>query len=330
MESMSRPESDPLIKVIGVGGGVCYAINLMVENGPKGVEFIAVHTDQQVLYKSKAPKRVFLGEIEKRGLDGGGDPHKAQKAAEDSTDELYKIVCDADLTFIVSAMGGGTGTGAAPVVARIAKKAGALTIGLVTRPFMFEGTRRMQKAMDGINILKNHVDTLIVYSNDRLLETDKHASVVEAFKIIDNLLLQGIKDISELITVPGLICLDLDDVRTIMSGAKFATLIFGKASGEDRARIATEKAISSCPIDFPMGGALSILVNITSGQDLALIEVSQAIELIRKPSRPDVNLLFGAIIDTDLCDEFRVTVIANGYESMGCQELFPRFHDLDI
>ena len=330
MESISRPGSDSLIKVIGVGGGVCNAINHMIEEGLKGVEFIAVHTDPQILIKSKAPKRVFIGEIVRHGLDGGGDPHKAQKAAEDSADELYKIVCDADMTFVVSAMGGGTGTGAAPVVARIAKQAGALTIGIVTRPFTFEGTRRMQKVLDGINILKNHVDTLIVFSNDRLLETDRQASVGEAFRIIDDILLQGIKGISELITVPGLICLDLDEVRTILSGGKLATLTFGKASGEDRAHIATKKAISSFPMDFPLDGARSILVNFTSGPDLALIEVSQAIDLIRKSVRPNVNILFGAVIDTDLGDEFRVTAIANGYESMGGQELFPRFLDLDI
>ncbi|HBO33197.1 MAG TPA: cell division protein FtsZ [Anaerolineaceae bacterium] len=330
MQSKSQFESTPSIKVIGVGRGGCNAVNHMTEEGLKGIEFIAVNRDSQVLSQSKASKRLFIGELVHHGLDGGEDPKRAEKAAENSADELSKVIRDADMIFIVSTMGDGTGTGAAPVVARIAKQAGALTIGVVTQPFTFEGTRRMQKAVEGINNLRKHVDTLIVFSNDQIKEIDKHASLVEAFKVVDHKIFQGIKGISDLLTAPNLICLNLADLRSIMNGGKLAQMTVGKASGEDRARVATEKAISSCPMDFPMNKADGILVNFTCSPDLALIEIKLAIDLIRKSARPNVNILFGALINPDLIDEFQVTVFTNGYESLDARRVNRSFFDLDI
>ncbi|MCJ7626174.1 MAG: cell division protein FtsZ [Anaerolineaceae bacterium] len=316
MQSKSRSESTPSIKVIGIGGGGCNAINHMIEEGLKSVEFIAVNTNPQTLLQSNASKKVCIGEKVHRGLDGNEDPHKGEIAAEYSADELFKIIRDADLVFIVSTMGGGVGSGAAPVVARIAKPTGALIIGIVTQPFTFEGTRRMQKAIDGINNLKKYVDTLIVFRDDQVKEIDKHACLIEAFKTVDHKLFQGIKGISDLLTVSNLICLNLADLRTIINGGKLTQMIIGKASGEDRARVATEKAISSCSIDFPINKADSVLINFTCASDMALIEVKMAIDLIRESAHTNVNILFGAMIDPDLIDEFQVTVFNNGYESL--------------
>lgn len=330
MQPILHPKINTIIKVIGVGGGGCNAINHIIDEGLGNVEFITVNTDPQILLQSKASIQVLIREKERCGLDGGGDPLRAEKAAEDSADELYKIVCNADLVFIIATMGGGAGTGAAPVVARFAKQTGALTVGVVTRPFTFEGTRRMQKAFNGINHLKQQVDTLIIFHDDWLHEIDNHISVIDAFKMIDHILFQRIKGISDLITVPNLICLDFNDIRSILSGGGLAVVTIGKASGEDRARIAAAKVISSQPKEFPMKEARSILVNFTSGPHLALFEVSQAIDIIRDSIDPKVRVLFGAQIDPDMEDEFQVTTLAVGYDSKDDRESSRRFPDMDI
>jgi cell division protein FtsZ len=330
MQPAFQSESALSIKVIGVGGGGCNVINHMIEEGLKGVEFIAVNTNPQALLQLNASKQVCIGEKTHRGLDGGEDPLKGEIAAEYSADEIIKVVRDVDLGFIVSTMGGGVGTGAAPVVARIAKQAGALTIGVVTQPFIFEGTRRMQKAVEGINNLRKHVDTLIVFSDDQIKEIDIHASLSDAFKTIDHKIFQAIKGISDLLTIQNLICLTFAGLRSILSGGKFAHLIVGEASGEDRARAATVKAISSCPMDFPLNKADCILVNFSCSPDLALVEVKLGIDLIRESAHPNVNILFGAIIDQGLIDEFHVTAIATGYESMKGQGLIRKFNYWNI
>ncbi len=319
------------IKVIGVGGGGCSALNHLLEAGLVGVEFIAVDADPQTLRLSKASKQVCLEEEARRGLDGHADPRKGAKAAEDSRDELSRAIQAAGMVFIVAGMGGGTGTGAAPVVARLARQSGALTIGVVTRPFTFEGTRRVRKAEAGIKNLREHVDTLIVFSNDRLLKTiDKRATLNDAFKLIDDLLLQVVRGISDLLTVPDLICLDLADIHTVLSEGNLAQISIGKASGEERARVAARQAVSSCLMDFGLEEARGLIVNITAGSNLALIEVSQVIACLRASTRPNVNLRFGALIDPDLGDEIHVTVVANGYERTAVREPLCRFPDLDI
>ncbi|MCS6910273.1 MAG: cell division protein FtsZ [Anaerolineales bacterium] len=306
------------IKVIGVGGGGSNAVNRMIEEGMSGVEFIAINTDAQALLLSNAPKRVRIGDKLTRGLGAGGDPEKGQKAAEESAEELYEVVRGADMVFVAAGMGGGTGTGAAPVVAQVAKECGALTIGVVTRPFTFEGSRRAAAAETGINRLKDHVDTLIVIPNDRLLQiVDKRASLKDSFRMADDVLRQGIQGISELITVPGLINLDFADVRTIMSEGGAALMAVGKASGEDRARLAAEQAISSNLLDITIDGARGILFNVTGGPSMTLFEVNQAAAIIKETAHPEVNLIFGAVIDPNMGDELRITVIATGFERTG-------------
>lgn len=303
------------IKVIGVGGGGGNAVNRMIEAGLGGVEFITVNTDAQVLTLSKARTRVRIGDKLTRGLGAGGNPEIGKKAAEESSDELYEVLRGADLVFITCGMGGGTGTGAAPVIAQVAKELGALTIGVVTRPFTFEGSRRIQAAETGIDDLKTKVDTLIVIPNDRLFQIiDKRAPVNEAFRMADDVLRQGIQGISELITVPGLINLDFADVRTIMSEGGAALMAIGTASGEDRARKAAELAISSSLLDVTIDGARGILFNVTGGPDMSLFEVNEAAAIIKETAHPDVNLIFGAVIDEDMRDQIRITVIATGFE----------------
>lgn len=303
------------IKVVGVGGGGGNAVNRMVNEGLGGVEFISINTDNQALMLSKAKTRVRIGEKLTRGLGAGGNPEIGKKAAEESADELYEILRGADMVFIAGGMGGGTGTGAAPVVAQIAKELGALTIGVVTKPFTFEGTRRMQFAEAGIENLKSQVDTLIVIPNDRLLQiADKRASLQQAFSLADDVLRQGIQGISELITVPALINLDFADVRTIMSEGGAALMAVGRASGDDRARRAAELAISSGLLDVTIDGARGILFNITGGTDLSLFEVNEAAAIIKESAHPEVNLIFGAQIDDNMGDEVRITVIATGFE----------------
>jgi cell division protein FtsZ len=308
-------ENHAQIKVIGVGGGGGNAVNRMITEGLGGVEFIAVNTDNQSLTLSKAKTRVRIGDKLTRGLGAGGNPEIGRKAAEESADDLYEILRGADMVFIAAGMGGGTGTGASPMVAQIAKELGALTIGVVTRPFTFEGTRRMQFANDGIESLKNQVDTLIVIPNDRLLQmADKRATLQQAFSLADDVLRQGIQGISELITVPALINLDFADVRTIMSEGGAALMAVGHAEGDDRARKSAELAINSTLLDVTIDGARGILFNITGGTDLTLFEINEAAAIIKESAHPEVNLIFGAQIDESLGDEVRITVIATGFE----------------
>jgi cell division protein FtsZ len=265
-QSAFQSESFARIKVVGVGGGGCNAVNRMIDEGMQGIEFITVNTDGQALLLSRAPMRVRIGEKVTRGLGAGGNPEMGRKAAEESAEELYEVLKGSDMVFVTAGLGGGTGTGAAPIVAQIAKEVGALTIGVVTRPFTFEGMRRQQSAEAGISKLKEQADTLIVIPNDRLLQiVDKRASLQDAFQVADDVLRQGIQGISELITVPGLINLDFADVRAIMSEGGAALMAVGKAAGEDRARIAAEMAISSQLLDITIDGARGILFNVTGG-----------------------------------------------------------------
>lgn len=315
MNSVQQVETFARIKVVGVGGGGQNAVNRMLAEGLSGIEFISVNTDAQALLLANAPTRVRIGEKSTRGLGAGGNPEVGRKAAEESAEELYEVIKGADMVFITGGMGGGTGTGAAPIVAQIAKEIGALTIGVVTRPFTFEGTRRAQTAESGIGKLKEHVDTLIVIPNDRLLQlVEKKASLQDSFRLADDVLRQGIQGISELITVPGLINLDFADVRAIMSEGGAALMAVGRASGDDRARKAAEQAISSQLLDITIDGARGILFNVTGGSDLSLFEVNEAAAIIKETAHPDVNLIFGAVIDPDLADEVRITVIATGFE----------------
>jgi len=303
------------IKVIGVGGGGSNAVNRMIDEGIQGVEFIAVNTDAQALMLSKASVRVRLGEKLTRGLGAGGNPEIGKKAAEESADELYEVLKGSDMVFVTAGMGGGTGTGAAPVVAQIAKESSALTIGVVTRPFTFEGMRRLQSAEDGIGKLKEHADTLIAIPNDRLLQVaDKRASLQDAFRLADDVLHQGIQGISELITIPGLINLDFADVRAIMAEGGAALMAVGTGTGDERAKKAAEDAISSKLLDITIDGARGVLFNVTGGPDMTLFEVNQAAAIIRETAHPDVNMIFGAVIDPNMGDDIRITVIATGFE----------------
>jgi cell division protein FtsZ len=314
----NQVESFANIKVVGVGGGGCNALDRMIEEGLQGVEFVAVNTDAQALMLSKASTRVRIGEKLTRGLGSGGNSEVGKKAADESAEELYEVLKGSDMVFITSGMGGGTGTGACPIVAQISKEVGALTIGVVTRPFTFEGARRIQNAEGGITKLKEQADTLIVIPNDRLLQiVDKRANLQDAFRIADDVLHQGVQGISELITVPGLINLDFADVRTIMSEGGAALMAVGRASGEDRAREAAEKAISSQLLDITIDGARGILFNVTGGPDMTLFEVNQAAAIIKETAHPDVNLIFGAVVDPNMGDEVRITVIATGFERTG-------------
>lgn len=315
MQRIPELENFAHIKVVGVGGGGSNAVNRMIESGINSVEFIAINTDNQALLLSDAPTRVRIGDKSTRGLGSGGNPEKGEKAANESVEELYEVLKGSDMVFITAGMGGGTGTGAAPVVAKVAREQGALTIGVVTRPFLFEGSKRSQSAELGIERLKEHVDTLIVIPNDRLLElTDKRMSLTESFRMADDVLRQGIQGISELITVPGLINLDFADVRSIMSEGGAALMAVGQASGEDRARLAAEQAISSRLLDVTIDGARGILFNVTGGPNMSLFEVNQAAAIIRETAHPDANLIFGAVIDEAMGDEMRITVIATGFE----------------
>jgi len=310
-----QTESFARIKVIGVGGGGSNAVNRMIDEGIQGVEFIVANTDAQALMLTKAAMRVRLGDKLTRGLGAGGDPEIGRKAAEESSDELYNVVKGADMIFVTAGMGGGTGTGAAPVVAQIAKESGALTIGVVTRPFTFEGMRRMQAADIGIGKFKEHADTLIAIPNDRLLQiADKRASLQDAFRLADDVLHQGIQGISELITIPGLINLDFADVRAIMSEGGAALMAVGAGSGDERAKKAAEDAISSKLLDITIDGARGVLFNVTGGPSMTLFEVNQAAAIIRETAHPDVNMIFGAVIDPNMGDDIRVTVIATGFE----------------
>ena len=311
-------ESFARIKVVGVGGGGCNAVDRMIDEGLQGVEFVAVNTDAQALMLSKASIRVRIGEKLTRGLGSGGDPEMGRKAAEESAEDLYEVLNGSDMVFITAGMGGGTGTGGSSIVAQIAKEVGALTIGVVTRPFTFEGSRRIQAAEAGIGKLKEQADTLIVIPNDRLLQiVDKRANLQNAFRMADDVLRQGVQGISELITIPGLINLDFADVRTIMSEGGAALMAVGMASGEDAARAAAEQAISSQLLDITIDGARGILFNVTGGPELTLFDVNEAAAIIKETAHPDVNLIFGAVISPEMKDNVRITVIATGFERTG-------------
>ncbi len=303
------------IKVIGVGGGGSNAVNRMINEGLGGVEFVAVNTDSQALSLSQANTRIRVGDKLTKGLGAGGNPEIGRKAAEESQDELYEVLRGADMVFIACGMGGGTGTGASPVIAQISKEMGALTIGVVTRPFTFEGARRAKVAEDGIAALKAQVDTLIAIPNDRLAQiADKRATLQQAFSLADDVLRQGIQGISELITVPALINLDFADVRTIMSEGGAALMAVGSSAGDDRARTAAENAITSSLLDVTIDGARGILFNITGGGDMTLFEINEAAAIIKESAHPDVNMIFGAQVDETMGDEVRITVIATGFD----------------
>lgn len=308
------------IKVLGIGGGGSNAVNRMIEAGIQGVEFVAINTDAQALMLSQAPHRLRIGDKLTKGLGSGGNPEIGQKAAEESEEEIKALIKGADMVFVTAGIGGGTGTGAAPVIARVSREMGSLTIGVVTRPFSFEGTRRNRAADDGITRLKDHVDTMIVIPNDRLLQVvDKKASVESAFAVADDVLRQGIQGISELITVPGLINLDFADVRTIMSDGGAALMAIGRARGENRAQQAAEQAIHSALLDVSIEGAQGILFNVTGGSDMTLFEVNEAAEIVRASAHPDANIIFGAVIDPSMADEIRITVIATGFDAAHMQ-----------
>jgi len=314
---MLTPENFAQIKVIGVGGGGSNAVNRMIAEGLRGVEFIAVNTDAQALLMSDAPQRIRIGDKLTRGLGAGGDPEVGTKAAEESAEELEEVLNGTDMIFITCGMGGGTGTGAAPTIAELARNSGALTVGVVTKPFTFEGSRRQNVAVEGIERLKEKVDTLIVIPNDRLLEiVDKKASMTEAFRTADDVLRQGIQGISELITVPGLINLDFADVRSIMSGGGTSLMSVGVASGDSRGVEAAESAVSSSLLDVTIDGAQGILFNVTGGPNLSLFEVNEAAEIIKRKAHPDANIIFGAVIDDNLTDELRITLIATGFDAV--------------
>lgn len=303
------------IKVVGVGGGGCNAVNRMIDQGAQGIEFITVNTDAQALLMSKASTKIRIGDKTTNGLGAGGNPEVGRKSAEESSEELYQILKGSDMVFVTAGMGGGTGTGAAPIIAQIAKEVGALTIGVVTRPFTFEGSKRLQSAEQGIARLKEHADTLIVIPNDRLLQlVDRKSSLQDSFKMADEVLHQGIQGISEVITIPGLINLDFADVKNVMSEGGAALMAVGHASGEDRAIKAAEMAISNQLLDITIDGARGILFNVTGGPNLTLFEVNQAAAIIKETAHPEVNLIFGAVIDPNMGDDVRITVIATGFD----------------
>ncbi|CDQ40203.1 MULTISPECIES: cell division protein FtsZ [Virgibacillus] len=308
------------IKVIGVGGGGNNAVNRMIEHGVEGVEFIAVNTDAQALNLSKAELKIQIGGKLTRGLGAGANPEVGKKAAEESKEQLEEVLQGADMIFVTAGMGGGTGTGAAPVIAQIAKDLGALTVGVVTRPFSFEGRRRSTQAISGIESLKGAVDTLIVIPNDRLLEiVDKNTPMLEAFREADNVLRQGVQGISDLIAKPGLINVDFADVKTIMFDKGSALMGIGVATGETRATEAAKKAISSPLLETSIDGAHGILMNITGGTNLSLYEVQEAADLVTSAADNEVNVIFGSVINENLKDEIVVTVIATGFDETNKQ-----------
>ncbi|MDF2935555.1 MAG: cell division protein FtsZ [Paenibacillaceae bacterium] len=313
------------IKVIGVGGGGSNAVNRMIESGIQSVEFITVNTDAQALNMARSEVKLKIGEKLTRGLGAGANPEVGKKAAEESRELLIQQLKGADLVFVTAGMGGGTGTGAAPVIAEIAKECGALTVGVVTRPFTFEGRKRAMQAEQGIASLKEKVDTLIVIPNDRLLEIiDKKTPMMEAFRVADNVLLQGVQGISDLIMVPGLINLDFADVKTIMSERGSALMGIGVGSGENRAADAARKAIQSPLLETSIEGARGVIMNITGGINMSLYEVNEAAEIVSAAADPEVNVIFGAIIDETLKDEIKVTVIATGFEHKAAPSTAPQ------
>jgi cell division protein FtsZ len=328
------------IKVVGVGGGGSNAVNRMIAAGLQGVEFIAVNTDLQALQLSKADIKIQIGAKLTKGLGAGANPEIGRRAAEESREDLVRALDKADMVFVTAGMGGGTGTGGAPIVAEVAKQAGALTVAVVTRPFTFEGRKRAEQAEMGINELRSKVDSLIIIPNDRLLQVaDKQTSITEAFRLADDVLRQGVQGISDLIAVPGLINLDFADVKTIMLDTGTALMGIGRGTGEKRAVEAARMAISSPLLETSIEGARGVLMNITGGPDLGLFEVNEAAEIIAAAADPNANIIFGAVIDENLKDEVRITVIATGFDQVARQQAAVTkeietkpfdLHDLDI
>ncbi len=305
-----------VIKVVGIGGGGVNAVNRMIDVGLKGVEFIAINTDAQALLMSDADVKLDIGRAVTRGLGAGASPDVGRQAATDHEEEIKEVLRGADMVFVTAGEGGGTGTGGAPIVARIAREIGALTVGVVTRPFTFEGKRRAAQAEEGISALRKEVDTLIVIPNDRLLSiSDRTITALEAFKSADQVLLAGVQGITDLITTPGLINLDFADVRSVMYGAGSALMGIGSARGENRATRAAESAIASPLLEASIDGAHGVLLSIAGGSDLGLFEISEAAELVAASAHPDANIIYGTVIDDALGDEVRVTVIAAGFDS---------------
>ena len=303
------------IKVIGVGGAGNNAINRMIESGIKGVEFIAVNTDNQALQRSKASTKIQIGEKLTRGLGAGANPDIGTQAAEESKSEVAEALRGADMVFVTAGMGGGTGTGAAPIVAATARELGILTIGVVTKPFTFEGKKRLTQAERGVTALKEKVDTLVVIPNDKLLQIiDRKTSIIEAFKMADDVLRQGVQGISDLISTPGLINLDFADVKTVMLNTGMAHMGIGRASGENRAEDAAKQAIQSPLLETSIEGARGVIINITGGNDLGLQEANTAAELVQRSVDPEANIIFGVVTDESLGDEIVITVIATGFE----------------
>ena len=313
-----------VIKVVGIGGGGVNAVNRMIEEGLKGVEFIAINTDAQALLMSDADVKLDVGRELTRGLGAGANPEVGARAAEDHREEIEEVIKGADMVFVTAGEGGGTGTGGAPIVANVARSLGALTIGVVTRPFGFEGKRRAAQAELGIERLRNEVDTLIVIPNDRLLSiSDRHVSVLDAFKAADQVLLSGVQGITDLITTPGLINLDFADVKSVMSGAGSALMGIGSSRGDDRSVAAAEMAISSPLLEASIDGAHGVLLSIQGGSDLGLFEINEAAQLVSNSAAPEANIIFGAVIDDALGDEVRVTVIAAGFDEGGNRRTRP-------
>lgn len=309
------PNRYAILKVVGVGGGGNNALNRMIRAGLRGVDFIAINTDAQVLATSEAPEKIQIGVELTRGLGAGANPEIGERAAKESREEIAQRLAGADMVFVTAGMGGGTGTGASPVVAEIAKELGALTVGVVTKPFSFEGRRRMRQAEEGIRVLREKVDTLITIPNDRLLQVvDKNTSFQDAFRLADDVLRQGVQGISDLIAIPGLINLDFADVRAIMMNTGSALMGIGVASGEGRAAKAAKDAISSPLLETSIDGAKGVLLNITGGSDLGLFEVNEAAAVVTDAADPDANIIFGAVIDEEMKEEIRVTVIATGFD----------------
>jgi len=304
------------IKVIGCGGSGNNAVNRMITEGLKNVEFIAVNTDKQALMLSKATQKIQIGEKLTKGLGAGANPEIGRKAAEESKEEIANAIKGADMVFITAGLGGGTGTGAAPIIAELAKSLGILTVGVVTKPFPFEGRKRMQQAEIGMKNLKERVDTLVTIPNERLLSiVDKKTSLMESFKMADDVLRQGVQGISDLITIPGLVNLDFADVKTIMLDKGLAHMGVGRGTGDNRAKEAAKQAISSPLLETSILGSTGVLLNITGGLDLGLLEINEAAEIVQQSADPDANIIFGAVIDENIKDELRITVIATGFEA---------------
>ena len=314
------------IKVVGIGGGGVNAVNRMIEIGLRGAEFIAINTDAQALLLSDADVKIDIGRELTRGLGAGADPEVGRRSAEDHVEEIEQALTGADMVFVTAGEGGGTGTGAAPVIARIARAVGALTIGVVTRPFSFEGKRRSDQADSGIRALQDEVDTLIVVPNERLLElSDRGLSMLEAFQTADQVLLAGVQGITDLITTPGLINLDFADVKSVMKGAGSALMGIGSSRGADRAIKAAEMAISSPLLESSIEGAHGVLISIQGGSNLGIFEINDAAKLVQEAVHPEANIIFGAVVDDTLGDEVRVTVIAAGFDELKPQPIRPQY-----